>query len=82
MYTWRRIAIQTRTAYTGMQWTNVGPTWNDTPKLKSEDQAIIPNQAALDLICDGLRDLANGFESGGDTFGPLKKIWLSAISCG
>lgn len=48
--------------------------------LKSGDQAVIPDPAALDLICDGLKALADGFESGGDIFEPLKKIVVVGFS--
>jgi hypothetical protein len=48
--------------------------------LKSGDQAIIPDPAALDLICDGLKDLADSFESGRDIFEPLKKIVVIGFS--
>lgn len=48
--------------------------------LKSGDQAVIPDQKALDSICDRLKDLADSFESGGDIFEPLMKIVVIGFS--
>ena len=48
--------------------------------LRSGDQNVLPDQVIFEKICDGLRDLANFFESGESIFGPLKDIVTAGFS--
>ncbi len=47
---------------------------NEQAKALSTVDNVITNPLLFDKICDSLRDLANGFESGGNVFEPLKDI--------
>jgi hypothetical protein len=42
--------------------------------LKTGDQNVVPDQLVFDKICDGLKDLANSFETGGSVLEPLGTI--------
>ena len=48
--------------------------------LRSGDQNVVLDQFIFEKICDGLRDLANCFESGESIFGPLKDIVTAGFS--
>jgi hypothetical protein len=48
--------------------------------LKSGDQNVIPDDLFFEKICDGLRDLANCFESEESIFDPLKDIVTAGFS--
>jgi S-adenosylmethionine synthetase len=47
---------------------------NEHAKALSSVDNVIANPVLFDKICDGLRDLANAFESGGNVLDPLKNI--------
>jgi hypothetical protein len=42
--------------------------------MKAGDKNVIPDASIFDKICDGIKDLANGFETSDNVFEPLKTI--------
>jgi len=42
--------------------------------LKTGDQNVVPDQVVFDKICDGLKYLANSFETGKSVLEPLGTI--------
>lgn len=48
--------------------------------LRAGDQNVVPDQIVFEKICDGLRDLANCFESGESIFESLKDIATAGFS--
>jgi len=48
--------------------------------IKSGDRNVTPEEVIFDKICDGLRDLANSFESEKDIIEPLGIIAASAFA--
>lgn len=49
-------------------------------RLKSGDKNCLPNPVVFELICDGIRDLANSFESGDNIIVPLENIATAGFS--
>jgi hypothetical protein len=49
-------------------------------RLKSGDKNSLPNPVVFEQLCDGIRDLANGFESGSNVIGPLENIATAGFS--
>ena len=48
--------------------------------LKSGDKNVIPEPIVFDTICDGLRDLANAFESNDSILAPLETIITASFA--
>jgi len=48
--------------------------------LRTGDKNVIPEPIIFDKICDGLKDLANAFESGSSVLEPLEVIITTAFA--
>lgn len=48
--------------------------------LKTGDKNVIPDPIIFEKICDGLRDLATAFESGGSVLEPLELVITAAFA--